>query len=238
MKTRKSVLSIGNDAKTVKGENLGFMTGILYLAPYDLSGYQVCPLALKAGCVNACLNSAGRGAFNSVQKARIAKTKRFFEEREEFFLDLAFSIHSLVRKAKREGKIPLVRLNGTSDIAYENIPFLGHANIFECFSDVQFYDYTKHATRKNIPSNYDLTFSYSGVASFAPIVKKASINEKLARIAVVFDKVENIPSTFLGRDVVGGDNSDVRHLDALNSIVALYAKGKAKRDMSGFVVRA
>jgi hypothetical protein len=238
MKTRKSVLSIASDAKTIKGEKLGFMTGILYLAPYNLSGHQVCPLAQKAGCVEACLNTAGRGAFTSIQKARIAKTKRFFNERESFMLDIAYSISALIRKAKRENKTPLVRLNGTSDIAFENIPYLHYANIFEAFPDVQFYDYTKIPTRKNIPANYDLTFSYSGVASFAPIVKKASINEKLARIAVVFDKVENIPSEFLGRSVVGGDNSDVRHLDALNSIVALYAKGKAKRDFSGFVVRA
>jgi hypothetical protein len=238
MKTRKTVLSIASDAKTIKGAKLGFMTGILYLAPYNLSGHQVCPLAQKAGCVEACLNTAGRGAFTSIQKARIAKTKRFFDEREAFMLDIAYSINALIRKAKREGKIPLVRLNGTSDIAFENIPYLHYANIFEAFPDVQFYDYTKIPTRKNIPQNYDLTFSYSGVASFAPIVKKASINEKLARIAVVFDKVENIPSEFLGRDVVGGDNSDVRHLDAKNSIVALYAKGKAKRDFSGFVVRA
>ena len=195
-------------------------------------------MAKKAGCEAACLYSAGRGAFNSVQKARIAKTKRFFEDRENFMLDLAFSIHSLVRRAAREGKKPLVRLNGTSDIAWENEEFLGYKNVFECFPDVQFYDYTKHPSRKNIPSNYDLTFSYSGIQSFAPIVKKAVLNAKLARIAVVFDKVENIPSEFLGRNVIGGDNSDVRHLDPINSIVALYAKGAARKDMSGFVVRA
>jgi hypothetical protein len=238
MAIRKHLLSINADAKTSKGTALNFLTGILYLAPSDISGYQVCPLAKLAQCEAPCLYSAGRGAFNSVQQARINKTKRFFEDRENFLLDLAFSIHALIRRAKREGKTPLVRLNGTSDIAFENIPFLGHANIFECFPDVTFYDYTKHPARKNIPANYDLTFSYSGVASFAPIVRKASANDKLARIAVVFDKVANIPAQFLGRAVVGGDNSDVRHLDARNSIVALYAKGKAKKDTSGFVVRA
>jgi hypothetical protein len=235
---RKHILSINADAKTIKGNNLNFLTGILYLAPSAISGYQVCALAKKAGCEAACLYSAGRGAFNSVQKARIAKTKRFFEDRENFMLDLAFSIHSLVRRAAREGKKPLVRLNGTSDIAWENEEFLGYKNVFECFPDVQFYDYTKHPSRKNIPSNYDLTFSYSGVESFTPIVKKAVLNAKLARIAVVFDKVENIPSEFLGRNVIGGDNSDVRHLDPINSIVALYAKGAARKDTSGFVVRA
>lgn len=238
MAKRKKVLSVNADAKTSKGTALNFLTGILYLAPSDISGYQVCPLAKKAGCENPCLYTAGRGAFTATQIARINKTKRFFEDRENFFLDLAFSIHALIRQAKREGKTPLVRLNGTSDIAWENVPFLGHANIFECFTDVQFYDYTKIPTRKNIPANYDLTFSYSGLASFAPIVRKASLNDKLARIAVVFDKVQNIPAQFLGRDVVGGDNSDVRHLDGRGMVVALYAKGKAKKDTSGFVVRA
>lgn len=241
MQTLKNIFSVGSDAKTVKGQSLGFLTGILYLAPSDLSGYQVCPLARLAGCEAPCLNMAGRGAFNSVQKARIAKTKRFFEDREGFMADIVYSIDALIRKAKRLGLTPLVRLNGTSDIAFENIPVtvrgFTYANIFNAYPQLAFYDYTKHPSRKNIPKNYDLTFSYSGVASFAPVIGKALLNEKLARIAVVFDKVENIPATFQGRDVVGGDNSDVRHLDGRGVIVALYAKGKAKKDNSGFVVR-
>lgn len=237
MSTRKNILSVASDAKTIKGSKLGFLTGILYLAPSDISGYQVCSMAKLAGCEAACLYTAGRGAFTSIQKARIAKTKRFFEDRDNFMLDLEYSINSLIKKAAKLNLIPLVRLNGTSDIAFENIPFKEFKNIFEAFPDVQFYDYTKIPTRKNIPANYDLTFSYSGVESFAPIVKKASINEKLARIAVVFDKAENFPKQFLKRDVLIGDNSDVRHLDSKNTIVALYAKGKAKKDYSGFVVR-
>ena len=237
MAKRKLVFSIGSDAKTIKGSKLGFLTGILYLAPSDISGHQVCPMAKLANCEKACLYTAGRGAFTSTQKARIAKTQRFFDERDNFMLDIEYSIKALVRKAKRMGLTPLVRLNGTSDIAFENIPFLGFKNIFEAFPDVQFYDYTKIPTRKNIPANYDLTFSYSGVQSYQSAVKKAMLNDKLARIAVVFDKIENIPATFMNRSVVGGDNSDVRHLDATNSIVALYAKGKAKKDTSGFVVR-
>jgi hypothetical protein len=242
MQKLKNVFSIGADAKTIKGQKLGFLTGILYLAPSDLSGRDVCPMAIKAGCREACLNSAGRGAFSNVQQARIAKTKRFFEDRAGFMADLVYSIDALIRQAKRQGLTPLVRLNGTSDIAWENIPVtvrgFYHANIMAAYPDVQFYDYTKMPTRKNIPANYDLTFSYSGVASFQPAIGKALLNEKLARIAVVFDKVENIPAQFQGRDVVGGDNSDVRHMDGRGVIVALYAKGKAKKDTSGFVVRA
>ena len=232
----KNILSIASDAKTIKGSKLGFLTGILYLAPSDISGHQVCPMAKLAQCEAACLYTAGRGAFNSIQRARVAKTKRFFEQRDSFMNDLEYSIKSLIRKAEKLGLTPLVRLNGTSDIAWENIPFKGFNNIFEAFPNVQFYDYTKIPTRKNIPANYDLTFSYSGVSSFKKAIVKAHANEKLARIAVVFDKVENFPDTFLGRTVLIGDNSDVRHLDSKNSIVALYAKGKAKKDTSGFVV--
>lgn len=232
----KNVLSIASDAKTIKGSKLGFLTGILYLAPSDISGHQVCPMAKLAQCEAACLYTAGRGAFNSIQRARIAKTKRFFEDRDSFMNDLEYSIKSLIRKAEKLGLTPLVRLNGTSDITWENIPFKGFNNIFEAFPNVQFYDYTKIPTRKNIPANYDLTFSYSGVSSFKKAIVKAHANEKLARIAVVFDKQENFPNTFLDRPVLIGDNSDVRHLDSKNSIVALYAKGKAKKDTSGFVV--
>jgi hypothetical protein len=234
---RKMILTIARDAKTVKGVKFGYLTGIMYFAPSDISGYQVCPMAKKAQCDVACLYTAGRGAYNIVQQARIAKTKRFFEDRENFLLDLEFSINKLVKQAEKLGLTPLVRLNGTSDITFENIPFKNHSNIFDAFPNVQFYDYTKLPTRKNIPANYDLTFSYSGVDTFAPITKKALLNDKLSRIAVVFDKKENIPQTFEGKTVLSGDNSDIRHLDAKNTIVALYAKGKAKHDTTGFVIK-
>ena len=237
MNKRKLVLSMSSDAKTVKGESLGFYTGILYLAPSDISGFQVCTMAKLAQCENACLYTAGRGKFTSTQNARINKTKRFFNDRENFMLDLEYSIKALIRKAKRLGLTPLVRLNGTSDIIFENIPFKEFDNIFQAFPNVQFYDYTKIPTRKNIPANYDLTFSYSGVSTFQKANAKASLNDKLSRIAVVFDKQENIPRVFLNREVLAGDNSDVRHLDKKFSVIALYAKGKAKNDYSGFVVR-
>ncbi len=235
--TRKQLFSIDTNAKTVKGQKLGYMTGILYLAPADLSGYQVCPMAKLAKCDEPCLNKAGRGAFNSVQQARIAKTRRFFEDRENFLLDLIFSIEALIRKAKREGYIPLVRLNGTSDIRWEDIALPGTSdNIFERFYDVQFYDYTKIPNRKNIPENYDLTFSYSGVIEFQPHASKALRSGM--RVAVVFRDKGTIPEVFKGLPVVNGDNSDIRPLDDQGVIVGLYAKGKAKRDRSGFVIDA
>jgi hypothetical protein len=45
----------------------------------------------------------------------------------------------------------VVRLNGTSDIPFENIKFMDGKNIFELFPEIQFYDYTKIPNRKDIP---------------------------------------------------------------------------------------
>jgi hypothetical protein len=136
------------------------------------------------------------------------------------------------------GLTPLVRLNGTSDIRWETIPVIvdgkEYRNIFEAFPEIQFYDYTKIANRKGIPENYDLTFSYSGVMSYQSYAKQAI--DSGMRVAVVFRSIEVIPSRFIGLPVVPGDNSDIRHLDPKASIVALYAKGKAKKDTSGFVI--
>lgn len=228
------LLSVSTDAKTTKGESLGFLTGILYLAPSTVSKWNTCPMAKIAQCEKACLYTAGRGAMNSVQKARIRKTEWLFDNTYSFMLQLAEDITKLVAKAKKLGLTPLVRLNGTSDIRWENIGIGDVKNIFTMFPDVQFYDYTKAANRKDLPSNYDLTFSYSGVEGFQPFVTKALLNNM--RMAVVFRKEKDIPMTFKGIPVVSGDNSDVRHLDNDGVIVGLYAKGKAKLDTTGFVV--
>ena len=234
----KALLSVSSDAKTVKGETLGFLTGILYLAPATTTKWNTCPLAKIAQCDVACLNSAGRGAFSSVQQARVNKTTWFFTERNDFMQQLVVDIAKLIRKAYKKGLKPLVRLNGTSDIRWESVAFtdvtgIEYVNIFAAFPNIQFYDYTKIANRNDLPANYDVTFSYSGVEGFQPYVEKALLNNM--RMAVVFRKEKDIPTTFMGIPVVSGDNSDVRHLDD-KVIVGLYAKGKAKLDTTGFVV--
>lgn len=234
-KRSKALLSVSSDAKTTKGETLGFLTGILYLAPATTTKWNTCSMAKVAQCDKACLYSAGRGAFSNVQQSRINKTVWFFEDRDSFMLQLAEDISKLVKKAAKLGLTPLVRLNGTSDIRWETITVANSGlTIFECFPEVQFYDYTKDANRKDLPANYDLTFSYSGVEGFQPFVEIAVA--KGMRMAVVFRKEKDIPATFKGIPVVSGDKSDVRHLDDDGVIVGLYAKGKAKLDATGFVV--
>lgn len=231
------MLSISSDAKTVKGQAYGFLTGILYLSPADKSGNNVCSMAKKAQCKEPCLDEAGRGAFDSVQLARLAKTDWFFYSRETFMAELIDSIFALVRKAIREDLTPLVRLNGTSDILWEKIAVtykgVTYTNIMALFPDVQFYDYSKIVGR-NVPANYDLTFSYSGALEFQKYVDQA-IAAKM-RIAVVFRTVADIPKRFLGLNVIPGDNSDIRHVEPKNRIVALYAKGPARYDTGPFVV--
>ena len=237
-----SLLSVGVDAKTIKGEKFGYLTGILYLSPSDLSGVQVCPMAELAGCAYGCLNMAGRGQFNSVQAARLNKTQYYLQDRQSFMIDLVRDINKLVRKAAKLNLIPVVRLNGTSDIRWENETFsftfmhdkVRELNIFQMFPEVQFMDYTKIFNRKEIPANYDLTFSFSGADTFRKYNKQA-IKAGL-RVAVVFRTAAEIPEYFEGMQVVNGDESDLRVLDPAGGVVALYAKGRARKDSSGFVV--
>lgn len=236
---RIKLLSIDTNAKTVKGQSEGYLTGILYIAPANLSGYNTCALAEKAGCINACLNTAGLGGvYSSIQNARIAKAKLFFEDRNTFMHNIVLDISSLITKASKKGFIPLVRLNGTSDIKWENVGFnfggVDYKNIFEFFPDIQFYDYTKIPNRDNLPDNYDLTYSYSGVLSYQKYLDIAIA--KGMRIAAVFRTEKNIPKRFRGMDCIPGDNTDIRHIEPKGVIVALYAKGKAKKDYSGFVI--
>ncbi len=236
----KHLLSVDTNAKTVKGQKYGYMTGILYLAPAAISGYNVCAMSAIAECEKACLYTAGHGAFNSVQSARINKTVLFFEQREAFMAQLVKNVVALVKRAAKNNLTPLVRLNGTSDIKWENVPLthngVAYDNIMSLFPDCQFYDYTKLSNRTSLPVNYDLTFSYSGVLKYQKYVTIAKKNGM--RIAVVFRTVAAIPAKFLGLECIGGDNSDIRHTEPKNTIVALFAKGQAKKDMTGFVVDA
>lgn len=237
------LLGLDTNAKTIKGEKYGIKTAILYLVPADGAGPNLCPMAGKAGCREACLFSAGRGAMSNVMLSRLRKTLYFLQHRAAFMAQLANEIHDLRAKAKRDGFKLVVRLNGTSDIRWENIAVPGAwcaPSIMEAFPDVQFYDYTKIPNRRDIPRNYDLTFSYSGAPEYAPYVSRAI--ESGQRIAVVFRNRAIVESmlangeSFMGLPVVDGDDSDIRHLDPRGAVVALYAKGKAKRDTSGFVV--
>ncbi len=222
------VLSVGQDAKTIKNLKLGYLTGILYLAPHKLSGVNLCPKA-SLGCIKSCLFSAGMGRFDNVIKARMDRTKLFIENKNRFLDLLKADIHVLAQDAKNRGLKPSVRLNGTSDYCWEK------HDIFDYFPEIQFMDYTKIIQRMNPASkaqsfkNYHLTFSRS--ESNLKEVKQSILWRK--NVAVVFNE---IPLSFMGRKVIDGDESDCRWLDKKGVIVGLKAKGNAKKDDSNFVV--
>jgi hypothetical protein len=237
------LLSVGNP-KTLKGMTQGYMTYILHLAPATLSGHNTCPKA-TAGCIAACLNTAGRGGMfkkgentNVIQKARIRKTVFFYEERAGFFEWLVADIKLAIKQAAKQNLIPVFRLNGTSDISWEKytveVDGVTYINIFAAFPNVQFYDYTKVLGRKvNNIANYHLTFS----AADGNDADVMSAMTQGYNIAVVFGikKGSAMPETYKFMPVFNGDESDLRFLDPANSVVGLYAKGKAKKDTSGFV---
>ena len=233
------LLTVGNP-KVMKGMTQGYMTYILHLAPANLSGYETCPKR-TAGCTAACLNTAGRGGMfkpggtNTIQEARKRKTRLFFENRIEFFDQLIDDIAAAIRQSKKKGLIPVFRLNGTSDLAFEKYDVTADGkNIFEMFPDVQFYDYTKILGRKvGAIKNYHLTFS----AADGNDKDVAKAIEQGYNVATVFGlkKTQPMPETYMGRTVFNGDDSDLRFLDPKGVVVGLYAKGRAKKDTSGFV---
>jgi len=228
------LLTVEN-AKTTKGESMGYLTGILYLAPHNLSGRNVCSHASIA-CTKECLFFAGMGIFANVQAARKAKTLLFFRDSKEFIELLEKDILALIKKAKKLNLIPCVRLNGTSDLPFESLGGVKRVNLFNRFPNVQFYDYTKNHTRfeRVLPSNYQLTFSRSECNG--DTVTK--LLEKGENVAVVFaiKKGNDLPTTWQGREVIDGDLHDLRFLDGKNKVVGLRAKGFAKKDTSGFSV--
>jgi hypothetical protein len=219
------LLSTANP-KIQKGTKLGYLSFILHLAPSDLSGKNTCPKATK-GCIAACLNTAGRGGMfkrgentNMIQKARIRKTEYFFNDRAGFLADLEADIRKGIRFAEKQGLIPVFRLNGTSDLSWEKY------GIIEKFPTTQFYDYTKVLGRKvKHLANYHLTFSKADG-------NDADVAEALLQgmsVVAVYDKIPaGVPSA---------DETDLRFLDPKGIMLGLKAKGRAKKDYSGFVIR-
>jgi hypothetical protein len=240
---RKPLLST-NNAKTIKGEKLGYMTYILYMSPFNLNskGINVCSHASK-GCADSCLVGSGFGGmYTSVMQGRVNKTEYFLTSRIEFMFQLKTEIEKAIAKNKDKA-IVTFRLNGTSDLPFEKYKVFenGTKNIFEMFPEVQFYDYTKNYLRfdKVLPSNYHLTFSRSETNE----EKSLEILKRGFNVAMVFDK---LPKTYMGYEVINADNDDLRFLDKQGVICGLKykkmtGKGGAEKNKvafeSGFVIK-
>lgn len=229
-----------SNPKLYKSLKRGIYSAPLHLAPASISGFNVCAQA-SPGCIAACLNTAGNPLYREAKaKARHARTLAYFKARKAFVALVAFEIESHIIKAGKRDLIPAIRLNATSDIPWERVPLEVNGkpvkNIFQVFPEVAFYDYTKVTKRALqwaaglMPENYHITFSKSES-------NDSDVERVLAaggNVAVVFDK---LPESYLGKPVIDGDEYDFRPLDEKGVVVGLKAKGEAKSDESGFVVK-
>lgn len=237
--TRKTVLT-SNNAKTIKGEKYNIKTKILYLAPFDtaISGFNICPDS-SSGCREDCLYLAGRGQMNSVQTARINKTKWLYYNSKSFTKVLLDDLQKLSIKAFNNHLIKYaVRLDGTSDISQRWFKYMS------LYPLLQFYDYTKSYNKADkylnglTPDNYHLTFSRNENNNDDCL----KLIERGINIAVVF-RDSNFPKYFKfdnsnkKYEVLNGDDSDLRFLDkGKGVIIGLKAKGKMKHNHTGMVV--
>jgi hypothetical protein len=245
--------NVSNSSKIKKNAKvLNIDTYVLYLAPHTLSGYNTCPMATK-DCISGCLNTSGRAGmeiksgnsdYSQIIASRIKKTKLFYEQRSFFFDWLIAEIKAAKNLSEKKGNNFAVRLNGTSDINWNAYKHNG-LTIFDHFSDIQFYDYTKVPNRfNNIPANYHLTLSYTGYNwnSCKDILNKGY------NVAAVFNiqkwynnRPENIlplPTSFKGFPVIDGDITDYRPYDKNGSIVALRFKRIADKNMAAKVIKS
>lgn len=237
--TKKPLLTV-NNAKTVKGEKMGYKTLILYLMSHKQNSKRInlCAYASK-GCASACLVGSGHGSMSTVISGRTRKTELFLSDSELFLRQLDSEIEENLIKNK--GKfITVVRLNGTSDISWEKYRIFDGKNIFEKWGDIQFYDYTKNWKRfeNELPKNYHLTFSRSE----SNHAKAMELLERGYNVSMVFSK---LPTSYEGYKVINGDESDLRFLDERGVIVGLRykkmtGKGGAEKNIeairSGFVI--
>ena len=222
--------NVSQSAKMRASYRNGTMTYCLYLAPWNMSGYNVCPKGQH--CNEFCLNGSGqnmcdelaRGVEGSkINRSRIKKTKLFYQDREKFMRLMIHEIRVKRERAERMGYEFSVRINGTSDLS----PILfkdpeSGKNLLELFNDVQFYDYSKVYNRIGLMQqygNYDITFSYDGY-NWEECEKFLQNGGKVA--VVFYSDSDKLPKKFRGYDVIDANGYDMRYLDPKKSIMGLH----------------
>jgi hypothetical protein len=229
-----------DNPKALKAQKYGWLNAINYMAPHKLAGVgNLCGDA-SPGCIELCLGvtSGNAALYPTVLRSRIAKAQWFMRDRKVFIAHAAKKIGQAKAKAKRDRMRLCVRMNGSTDIAWESLHVQGELSLVAQFPKVQFVDYTKSVKRAlahargQMPKNYHLTFSRSET-------NEAQCLEVLAaggNVAVVSSLPR--PIDWNGFATIDGDAHDLRHLDPRNVVVWLSPKGaKAKTTKSGFILQ-
>jgi hypothetical protein len=239
---------LGTSAKIDAGQSVGILSTVLYMQPADESGREACA-GRSEGCTAACLaEETGRMSHGPSRRARRRRHASFYADRARFLADLHAEIGKHERKALRAGKIPAVRLNGTTDLPFHRMRVTAHdgtvyASLHAAYPAVRFYEYTKHplassAKGGGIPANLSLTFSISERGD-ADRYASEYLHAGHGAAVVTFTARHVTPDTFTVAGetfrTVDGDAHDARFLDPVGSVVILAAKGRAKTDRSGFV---
>lgn len=211
----------GSNAKLSKTNDRtdGYSIYSLFLAPANVSGYEMC-LWRTEDCTRLCLNCAGKGSLSSVQQARIRKTQRMVQYPVGFFNNLMAEMMKATKKHHGSPVTPVMRLNGTSDLPWDQIC----PELFTYFGSLgwRFYDYTKSFQRARYQP-WDNTFSYSG-HNWKDC--ETLLQTGKARVAMVFDtkRGKQLPTSYRGYEVIDGDKDDLRFLDPTGVIVGLRYK--------------
>lgn len=211
--------NVNHSSKIVKNKKKNVLTYIIYLAPANLSGFNVCPKSTPE-CRNSCLHSSGHNRIdmkeNMINKCRIKKTQLFFNDRKFFMSWVYAEILAYQSMASKKGMEFSVRLNGTSDISPLLFTHKGKT----------LFDYTKvlnYSRLMNRFRNYDLTFSYSGY-NWNECLEALNMG---IRISVVFEN--EIPKMYMGIPVIDADETDLRYMDNSNVICGLKFKKVRKK---------
>lgn len=229
MKLLDTSKTLGNTKarKTNRDDSIRMAT--LTMHPDDV----VCAGAKAAGCMDDCLVGAGLAeVYESINQARQARTDYWHDDQEAFLIQLSRELRNFTKLCAKQGVQGVVRLNVMSDVSWEDY------DVPQSFPELQFYDYTKKARRfhgQRQPENYRLMFSYSGAKHYQSQVQSFLKSYSDAPMAVVF-RNKNFPWTFMGREVINGDNSDWVNVNHRGVVVGLVAKGPAKTNTNGFVV--
>lgn len=212
--------------KFEKAEKFGYLQIGLAMSPHTLANPKInlCSYSTPS-CISSCINYSGNNSMLKIQKARIAKTLRFLENRVEFMKQVNLELQWYKLKAKSEGKKLVFRPNVFTDIVYDKLKIEDGKNIFELNPDVLMLDYTKIPNRVSKYPNYHLI--YSADRYNCTDEQLISWLKSGGNVAMVF--LNDIPKQWNGFEVIDGDASDLAWVGKKGVVSSLRYKNAIRK---------